>query len=567
MRKLIWTCSLVVTLAFASTLWAEEGILVLSVTNTTEEAIANVTLKCKGDAPPTVSDRNGTARLKLPLGSLPGNPVVLQVSGGDWVLISPWDGRVIVPPFVNTPQNFVTVVIAKKSDKQMLASAKAVEAMAARVVREVGAKLDKQLSDEERRLVLEAQAREFGLTPEEVDRAIREWSRKVTDAYQQGLAELYQQNYPKAVELLSDALDQRLKELQEAQNKAADAAFFLGMALYQKGQYRDSANAYKQALALRPDDPASKNNVAVSLRMAGELAEAERYATEAVERKGMVFGPYHPRTRITTLNLALIYQDQGKLAEAEQIFKQALLITERGLGPDNPEVASCLDFYAELLTKLERRAEAEEKRIRARAIRARHDQQLRDRSIAESKQLLATKEQQLGAEHAEVAPIASTLGSLYLQNKQPAEAEALFKRALAIREKTAGPNHPDNAGELQKLSSLYVSQGRFTEAEPLAKRALELLEQAFGAENQYRLLNALDEYARILRQLGRTTEAAKFEARAQEIRERYDRSLRSNPAQQMAPNMPAPPPNIAPGLPKLPEPKKPEKPKPDKPPI
>src|SRR5215475_13742054 len=154
---------------------AEEGILVLSVTNTGDEAISNVSLKCKGDAPSGRSDRNGAARLKLPLGARPGNSVVLQVLANDWAIISPWDGRVVVPPFDNGPQNFVTVVVAKKGDRQMLASAKAVEAMASRVVKEVGSKLDKQLSDEERRLVLEQQAREFGLTPEDVDQAIREW--------------------------------------------------------------------------------------------------------------------------------------------------------------------------------------------------------------------------------------------------------------------------------------------------------------------------------------------------------------------------------------------------------
>src|SRR5262245_18500055 len=152
MRNIVRTLSLITIIALCSTLLlAEEGILVLSVTNTADETISNVALKCKGDAPPGSSDRNGAARLKLPIGARPGSSVVLQVLAGDWAIISPWDGRVVVPPFDNNPQNFVTVVVAKKGDKQMLASAKAVEAMASRVVKEVGSKLDKQLSDEERR--------------------------------------------------------------------------------------------------------------------------------------------------------------------------------------------------------------------------------------------------------------------------------------------------------------------------------------------------------------------------------------------------------------------------------
>ncbi|MCI0390740.1 MAG: tetratricopeptide repeat protein [Acidobacteria bacterium] len=522
MRNLVRTFSLIIAIAICSTLLlAEEGFLVLSITNTAEESVANVTLKCKGDAPPAASDRNGTARLKLPLGTQPSHSVVLQITAGDWVLISPWDGRVNVPSFDNNPQNFVSVVVARKSDKQMLASAKAVEAMASRVIKEVGSRLDKQLSDEERRLVLEAQAREFGLTPEEVDRAIREWSKKLTDPYHQGLAELYQKNYPKAVDLLSDALDQSLKELQEAQNKAANAADFLGQALFGKSQYRDAAAAFKKAMALRPDDPVIRNSIAVSLRMAGDSQEAERYAQEATAGKGGRFGPYHPATAIAMVNLALIYQDLGKYAEAENIFKQALESTERGFGPDDRNVADCLDHYAELLSKMGRRAEAEEKRTRARAILARREQQMRDKAIAESKQLLALKEQQLGPEHTEVATAAGSLGSLYRENKQMAEAEALFKRALAIREKVSGKDHVDTAGDLQRLSLLYEEQGRYAEAEPLANRALTILEREFGQKNPYRTLSALENYARILRKIGRRNEAAVAEAKAKAMREKF----------------------------------------------
>src|SRR5262249_12792062 len=163
----------------------------------------------------------------------------------------------------------------------------------------------------------------------------------------------------------------------EAQNKVADAANFLGQALYLKGQYRDAAEAFKKALALRQDDGIILNSIAVSLRASGDLDEAEKYSAKAVEVKGSRLGQYHPATAIATVNLALIYQDQGKLAEAEQIFKQAVEGAERGFGPDDPEVATCLEHYAELLTKMERKAEAEEKRTRANAILARYDQQLR----------------------------------------------------------------------------------------------------------------------------------------------------------------------------------------------
>jgi len=542
MRNHVRIFSVIISIGlFSSALLAEDGVLVLSVTNPSDDAISNVTLKCKGDAASGSSDRNGTARLRLPAGTRPGSSVVMEVLSGDWALISPWDGRIIVPPFDNNSQNFVSVVVAKKGDKQMLASAKAVEAMASRVIKDVGSRLDKQLSDEERQLVLQQQAKDFGLTPEEVDQAIRQWSKKVTDPYQKGLAELYQRNYPKAADLLSDALDRRIKKLQDAQNEVADAADFLGQALFGKGQYRAAADTFKKALALKEGDGIILNSIAVSLREAGDINEAARYGERAVQSKSddARMGPYHPATAIASVNLALVYQDLGKYEDAEQVFKRAVEITERGFGPDALEVANCLDLYAELLTKMKRTDDAREKKVRASAIRARRDQQARTKAIVESKQLLTLKEQQLGPNHLEVAGAAGSLGSLYQDDRQYKEAEVLFKRALAIRETVAGKEDLGTAGELQRLASLYAEQNRFLEAAPLSKRALAILEKEFGQNNPARTLAILDNYASVLRKLGRLEEAQTLETRAQEIRAK-DRSLNplflQNSPNQQAPN-------------------------------
>jgi tetratricopeptide (TPR) repeat protein len=530
---------------FSSALRAEDGVLVLNVINPSDDAISNVTLKCKGDAASGSSDRNGTARLRLPAGTRSGSSVVMQVLSSDWALISPWDGRIIVPPFDNNSQNFVSVVVAKKGDKQMLASAKAVEAMASRVIKDVGSRLDKQLSDEERQLVLQQQAKDFGLTPEEVDQAIREWSKKVKDPYQKGLAELYQRNYPKAVDLLSDALERRIKKLQDAQNEVADAADFLGQALFGKGQYRAAADTFKKALALKEGDGIILNSIAVSLRNAGDVNEAARYGERAVQSKAddPRMGPYHPATAIASVNLALVYQDLGKYEDSEQVFKRAVEITERGFGPDALEVANCLDLYAELLTRMKRTDDARDKKVRASAIRARRDQQARTRAIVDSKQLLTLKEQQLGPNHLDVAEAAGSLGSLYQEDRQYKEAEVLFKRALAIRESVAGKEDLGTAGELQRLALLYAEQNRYPEAEPISKRALAVLEKEFGQNNPVRTLPILENYANVLRKLGRLEEAQTLETRAQEIRAK-DRSVNplflQNSPNQQAPNQEVP---------------------------
>jgi tetratricopeptide (TPR) repeat protein len=71
-------------------------------------------------------------------------------------------------------------------------------------------------------------------------------------------------------------------------------------------------------------------------------------------------------------NLAKLYYAQGQYAQAEPLYRRALAIKEKALGPEHPNVATTLANYADLLRKLDRTAEAETMEARAKAIRAAH---------------------------------------------------------------------------------------------------------------------------------------------------------------------------------------------------
>ncbi len=74
-------------------------------------------------------------------------------------------------------------------------------------------------------------------------------------------------------------------------------------------------------------------------------------------------------------NLAVLYEDQGKYAEAEPVHKRVLAIREKALGPEHPQVATSLKNYAALLRKIGRGEEASKMELRAQAIRAKHARQ------------------------------------------------------------------------------------------------------------------------------------------------------------------------------------------------
>jgi uncharacterized protein YkwD len=111
----------------ACTVLAEEGVLVLAVMDTEQHPFANVQIGAAGDGgSPQFTDQNGKARLKLAPNTKPAAWVTLQLMGApnglDLAFISPYDGRVRVPPFDNEQDNYDPIVLAKHGDKAILES-------------------------------------------------------------------------------------------------------------------------------------------------------------------------------------------------------------------------------------------------------------------------------------------------------------------------------------------------------------------------------------------------------------------------------------------------------------
>jgi tetratricopeptide (TPR) repeat protein len=161
---------------------------------------------------PTTSQ--GRTRIRLPAGVRPGDKVSIQVvaTGGqhEWVLISPWNEQVIVPSFEAGSENFVPIVLAKRSDRGMLESGDVLTSMVSRFQQTLNTISTTRggLTEEERQTIFAEQAREqYGLEPHEVDRIIRAYERETQDAYERGVLAIYSGNYREALDQLSGLMD------------------------------------------------------------------------------------------------------------------------------------------------------------------------------------------------------------------------------------------------------------------------------------------------------------------------------------------------------------------------
>ena len=182
---------------------AEAGILVVHVKDVQRRPIKGVQIGVEGDGGSSTTGDDGKARIPLAKQSKQKSWVSLQIlrspQGKDFMIVSPWDYKTLVPPFENESENFVEVVVVQRGDRAALESGTALAAAAAQIVKANAPKtLDNRDPTEDPKANLAAVARQYGLAPDELDRAIRAWGANATDPYEAGLAALYERNYPKA---------------------------------------------------------------------------------------------------------------------------------------------------------------------------------------------------------------------------------------------------------------------------------------------------------------------------------------------------------------------------------
>jgi tetratricopeptide (TPR) repeat protein len=93
---------------------------------------------------------------------------------------------------------------------------------------------------------------------------------------------------------------------------------------------------------------------------------------------------------------------------------------------------------------------------------------------------LAIAEKTLGPNHPDTAGSLNNLAGLLESKGDYAGAEPLYRRALAIAEKTLGPNHPNTATALDNLAGLLESEGDDAGAALYRQSALSTAEKALG---------------------------------------------------------------------------------------
>jgi len=225
----------------------------------------------------------------------------------------------------------------------------------------------------------------------------------------------------------------------------------------------------------------------------GKLAEAEKMYQQALEGKEKTLGPEHTSTLNTFNNLGNLYADQGKLAKAEKIYQRVLKGYEKALGPEHISTLRTINNLGLLYADQGKLAEAEKMYQRA----------------------LEGYEKTLGPEHTSTLNTVNNLGILYADQGKLAKAEKMYQRVLKGYEKAFGPEHISTLRIVNNLGILYADQGKLAKAEKMYQRALKGYEKAFGPEDEtIPKLNTVNNLGNLYKDQGKLAEAEEMLQRA-----------------------------------------------------
>jgi tetratricopeptide (TPR) repeat protein len=504
---------------------AAQGILVVQVSDLKGAPIPRVQLATKGDGsigPPT--DAAGRTRISLAAQTKPQTIVALTIVSApkDLVFISPWDNQVRVPPFENESQNFASVVLADRTDRSLLENGKVVVSVVSKLNLSTAPKDASNQPAERRAVALSQTAATLGVQPSELDTAIRAYGPRATDPYDKGMVALYAGDMANATERLTAALKQREERLEAGKRDAADAAFFLAQALYRQNQYAQAVAMYRKALAYRPGDPATTNNLALALLHTGDYAGAAPLLQLAVATIEAASGPNDPEVVFALNNVGAVLFAKGEVVAAENAFRRGLTIRQAALGAVDVRTANSMTNVASVLLAKNEDAAAESLLVAAhdifarasgapdtmaqtsrqqeqtavvgagtlgapglvsvrlnQAILARHRGRLDDAKTT-AQDVLRDQTQTFGPRHPGTALALQVLAQVELAARDAAVAADHFERAIDNRQSLLGADHPAIVESLVGLGDAAVLLGDTAKAQNAYRRAAAIRQRTFG---------------------------------------------------------------------------------------
>jgi eukaryotic-like serine/threonine-protein kinase len=241
-------------------------------------------------------------------------------------------------------------------------------------------------------------------------------------------------------------------------------------ALFDQQRFDESLAEFRRVLASReatvgpdhPDTGRTLGNVGSVLDVMGRHDEALVAYRRATEIAARALGENHPEVATGYNNIGSVLTTLGKFDEAEAMLRRALAITDRfGAAGANPDSAQTHGNLGVLYQAQGKQAEA----------------------LAETRIAADIMTRARGPDHPDLAPIRENVGILLEAQGKRAEALVELRAALAIEEKAFGPDGPQLVGTLEAIAEVLRKTGDGPGAAAATRRADAIKANQPGAQS------------------------------------------------------------------------------------
>jgi hypothetical protein len=194
----------------------------------------------------------------------------------------------------------------------------------------------------------------------------------------------------------------------------------------------------------------------------GKFADAEWQYRQALEVYKRTFGSEHEYTLATIHWVAVTLHKQQKYSEAERLFRKALNGRKKVLGRDHEKTLSSKRWLGETLYEQQNYKEAE--------------QILR--------QAVVGQERTFGRDHQDTLASKYWLGETLYKQQNFKEAEQILRQAVVGQERTLSGDHENTLASKYLLGITLYEQQNFKEAEQIFRQAVIGYERTLGRDHQ-----------------------------------------------------------------------------------
>ena len=310
-------------------------------------------------------------------------------------------------------------------------------------------------------LAFSAQAQETGkvivIENEEQAKAYAAQDEAIANLRTDSARQLSGGKYAEALRLATKAVAESEELYGKEHVRYANALTNLAVAQKLNGQLVNAEGTLAQSIKIRQNlgDLGSSMLLADMSNLGGlylstrdyDKARAILNKAKAIDTKGKDLASASLRT-----NLGLLAKHEGKVADAERFFREAIAIKRSAIGEDSVEIATDYNNLANLYVNDRKPEKALELYERA----------------------LSIKRTRYGEDHPSTAISLNNLGTAQLEAGKLQQAEQNLMKALNIREKKLPQDDLSIAYTLTNLSYVYALTSRPKDADRLRKRAEDI---------------------------------------------------------------------------------------------